>query len=70
MSVIIDIFNPNDYYINCPNCHKKVIIVNDYMRCDECNTIFNTLFDDLKFYYNSSYDKKNDFHKNVIQFKV
>ena len=75
MSVIIDMFNftNNNYYVKCPSCHKKVIVCNDYryLKCDECNTIFNILFDDLKYYYNFSYDKdKNDFHKNVLHLNV
>ena len=75
MSVIIDMYDitNNAYYVICPNCHKHVIICNDYncLKCDECNTIFNFLFDDLKYYYNRYYDKnKNDFHKNVLLLDV
>ena len=75
MSVIIDMFNISNktYSVECPNCHNQVIICNDYrfLKCDECNTIFNVLFDELKCYYNLFYDKyKNDFHKNVLLINV
>ena len=71
MSVVIDMFDITNkvYYVECPNCCHQVIICNDYrgLKCDECNTIFNILYDNLKYYYNLSYDKnKNDFHKNVL----
>lgn len=75
MSIIIDMFNITNkvYEVECPTCHKKVIICNDYrfLKCDECNTIFNIMFDDIKYYYNLYYDiNKNDFHKNVLFYNV
>lgn len=75
MSVIIDMFDITNkvYYGICPNCHKHVIVCNDYkcLKCDECNTIFNIFVDTIYYYYNLSYDKnKNDFHKNVLLLDV
>ena len=75
MSIIIEMYDltSKTYYVECPNCKYHVIICNDYrcLKCDECNTIFNILIDNLKYYYDVSYDKnKNDFHKNVLLLDV